>query len=87
MTEEGINTTVLRRIWIPFQGASMGAYALYTPIDATPKTDSQPSKIGALIPSPAPDNSFFRLSPAAHTFMGFGGGSRQLVDRPETKQF
>jgi hypothetical protein len=28
-------STILRRIWIRFQGASMGAYLLYVPIDAT----------------------------------------------------
>jgi hypothetical protein len=31
----GINVPILRRIWIRFQGASMGAYSLYVPMDAT----------------------------------------------------
>jgi hypothetical protein len=43
---EEINYPILRRIWIRFQGALMGAYSLYVPIDATPKTDSKTSKIG-----------------------------------------
>jgi hypothetical protein len=33
--EEGTNIPILRRIWIRFQGASMGAYSLSVPIDAT----------------------------------------------------
>jgi hypothetical protein len=39
----GINIPILRRIWIRFQGASMGAYLLYVPMDATRKTDSKTS--------------------------------------------
>jgi hypothetical protein len=31
----GINVPILRRIWIRSLGASMGAYLLYVPIDAT----------------------------------------------------
>jgi len=42
---------ILRRIWIRFQGASMGAYLLYVRIGATPKTDSKTSKIGAFVSS------------------------------------
>ena len=47
--EEEINVLILRRIWIRFQGASMGAYLLYVPIGATPKTDSKTSKIGIFV--------------------------------------
>jgi hypothetical protein len=39
------------RIWIRFQGASMGAYLLYVPIDATAKTDSKTSRMGTFIPA------------------------------------
>ena len=49
--EEGTNMPILRRIWIRFQGASMGAYLLSVPIDATPKTDSKTSKIGIFVSS------------------------------------
>jgi hypothetical protein len=42
---------ILRRIWIRFQGASMGAYLLSVPIDATPKTDSKTSKMGISVSS------------------------------------
>jgi outer membrane lipoprotein len=47
----GINVPILRRIWIRFQSASMGAYLLYVPIDATRKTDSKTSKMGTFIPA------------------------------------
>ena len=44
---EEINSTILRRSWIRFQGASTGAYFLSVPIDATKnqKTDSKTSKM------------------------------------------
>jgi hypothetical protein len=47
--EEEKNSTLLRRIWIRFQGASMGAYVLYGRIDATPETDSKTGKIVEII--------------------------------------
>jgi hypothetical protein len=47
---EETNVPILRRIWIRFQGASMGAL-LYAPIDATRKTDSKTSKMGAFVSS------------------------------------
>jgi dodecin len=48
---EETNAPILRRIWIRFQGASMGAYLSYAPIDATWKTDSKTSKMGAFVSS------------------------------------
>jgi hypothetical protein len=43
------NATILRRIWIRFQGASMGAHSLYVPIDATQKTGSKTSNMVAFV--------------------------------------
>ncbi len=62
--EEETNVPILRRIWIRFQGASMGAYLLYVLIGATPKTDSKTSKIGAFVSSSSlsPEkNGFWRV--------------------------
>jgi hypothetical protein len=52
-TQRHLSVAILRRIWIRFQGASMGAYALYVLIDATPKTDSKTGKMVDFISSSA----------------------------------
>jgi len=57
-------STILRRIWIRFQGASMGAYLLYVPIDATQKTDSKTSKIVEIVFA-----SFLKLRFNPHTIV------------------
>ena len=48
---EKTNVPILHRIWIRFQGASMGACLLYAPIDATRKMDSKTSRMGTFVSS------------------------------------